>query len=62
MDGWHHRLSAPEFKQTPGDSEGQRSLGPSVYGVAKSWTSLRNQTTTISRLVTGKANTFKNST
>ena len=24
--GWHHRLSAHEFEQTPGDSEGQGSL------------------------------------
>ena len=26
MVGWHHYLTGPEFKQTPGDSEGQRSL------------------------------------
>ena len=26
MLGWHHRLSAHEFEQTPGDSEGQGSL------------------------------------
>ena len=26
MVGWHHRLSAQEFEQTPGDSEGQGSL------------------------------------
>ena len=26
MVGWHHRLSGHEFEQTPGDSEGQRSL------------------------------------
>ena len=24
--GWHHRLNGQEFEQTPGDSEGQRSL------------------------------------
>ena len=24
--GWHHRLNGHEFEQTPGDSEGQRSL------------------------------------
>ena len=24
--GWHHRLSGHEFKQVPGDSEGQGSL------------------------------------
>ena len=26
MVGWHHQLNGHEFKQTPGDSEGQRSL------------------------------------
>ena len=26
MVGWHHQLSAHEFEQTPGDSEGQGSL------------------------------------
>ena len=26
MVGWHHQLNEHEFKQTPGDSEGQRSL------------------------------------
>ena len=26
MVGWHHRLNEPEFEQTLGDSEGQRSL------------------------------------
>ena len=26
MVGWHHRLSACEFEQTPGDSGGQRSM------------------------------------
>ena len=26
MVGWHHRLNGHEFKQTPGDSEGQGSL------------------------------------
>ena len=25
--GWHHLLNGHEFEQTPGDSEGQRSLG-----------------------------------
>ena len=24
--GWHHRLNGHEFKQTPGDGEGQGSL------------------------------------
>ena len=26
MVGWHHRLDGHEFKQTPGDGEGQGSL------------------------------------
>ena len=26
MVGWHHRLNAHEFEQTPGNSEGQGSL------------------------------------
>ena len=26
MVEWHHRLNGHEFEQTPGDSEGQRSL------------------------------------
>ena len=26
MLGWHHRLNKHEFQQTPGDSEGQKSL------------------------------------
>ena len=26
MVGWPHRLNGHEFEQTPGDSEGQRSL------------------------------------
>ena len=26
MVGWHHHLNANEFKQTPGDGEGQGSL------------------------------------
>ena len=24
--GWHHRISGHVFEQTPGDTEGQRSL------------------------------------
>ena len=26
MVGWYHQLHGPKFEQTPGDSEGQRSL------------------------------------
>ena len=32
------KLNGHEFEQTPGDSEGQRSLMSVVHGVAKSWT------------------------
>ena len=27
MGGWHHRLNGHEFEQSPGDNEGQGSLG-----------------------------------
>ena len=27
MFGWHHRLNGQEFEQTPGEGEGQGSLG-----------------------------------
>ena len=27
MVGWHYRLNGHEFEQTPGDGEGQGSLG-----------------------------------
>ena len=27
MVGWHHQQNGHEFEQTPGDSEGQGSLG-----------------------------------
>ena len=30
MVGWHRQLSGHEFERTPGDSEGQESLG--CYG------------------------------
>ena len=39
MVGWHHRLNAHEFEQTPGHSEGQGSLA-AIHGVTKSWTQL----------------------
>ena len=38
MVGWHHRLNGHEFEQTPGDGEGQGSLGYSFHGVKKSQT------------------------
>ena len=41
---WYHRLSEHEFEQTPGDSEGQRSLACcSPWGHKESW--LSNWTT-----------------
>ena len=40
MVGWHHWLNAHEFKQAPGDGEGQ------VHGVAECQTWLSNPTTT----------------
>ena len=42
LDRWHHQLNGHEFEKTPGDSEGQGSLGCSVQGVAKSRTQLSN--------------------
>ena len=38
--GWYHRLSEHESEQTPGDSEGQRSLASAVHGVEESRTQL----------------------
>ena len=35
MVEWHHQLNGHEFEQTPGDSEGQRSLA-AVHGVTES--------------------------
>ena len=45
MIGWHHRLNARESEQTPGDSEGQGSLGAAVHGVIKNQTGLTDWTT-----------------
>ena len=36
MVGWHHQFNGHEFEQTPGDSEGQGSLGAAVYGFVES--------------------------
>ena len=33
MIGWHHRLNGHEFEQTPGDSDGQGSLGVAKSGI-----------------------------
>ena len=42
MIGWHHRLNRHEFEQTPGDSEGQRSLAHySPWGHKESNTTLQ---------------------
>ena len=42
MVGWHHRLNGQEFEQTPGDSEGQGSLGCwSPWGCKKTDTTER---------------------
>ena len=47
MIRWHHQLNGHEFKQTPGDSEGQGSLACCSHGVTKSWTWLSDWTTII---------------
>ena len=40
MVGWHHWLNEHEFEQTPGDSEGQGSLGcHSPWGHSLAWLS-----------------------
>ena len=42
MVGWHHQLNGQEFEQTPGDSEGQGSLGCwSPWGCKKTDTTER---------------------
>ena len=46
MVGWHNRLSGHEFKQTPGDSEGQVAWHAAVHGVTKSRTRHSDSTTT----------------
>ena len=40
--GWHHRMNRHEFKQPPGDNEGQAA----AHGVTKSQTGLSNWTST----------------
>ena len=45
--GWHHQLNGHTFAQTPGDSEGQGSLGAAVHGVPKSWTWLSDWKTIV---------------
>ena len=36
MVGWHHQLDRREFKQPPGDGEGQEAFHAAVRGVTKS--------------------------
>ena len=45
--GYHHQFNGHEFEQTPGESEGQRSLACCSPWVAKSQTQLSNGSTTI---------------
>ena len=40
MVGWNHQLDGHESVQTPGDSEGQGSMGATVHWIAKSRTLL----------------------
>ena len=50
MVGEHHRLNGYEFEQTLGDSERQGSkLGVLPSMGSKSWTQLRDSTTTTTR-------------
>ena len=44
--GYHHQFNGHEFEQTPGESEGQRSLSCCSPWVAKSQTQLSNESTT----------------
>ena len=46
MAGWHHRLNGHEFKQAPGDGEGQGSLAccsPWGSRVGHDWAAERQQ-------------------
>ena len=45
MVGWHHQLNGHEFEPTPGDSEGQGSLGCCNPWVTECQTQLSNWTT-----------------
>ena len=48
MVGWHHWLNGHEFKQTPGDGEGQGNMVCCSYEVTNSRTWLSNWTELIS--------------
>ena len=55
MVGWHHWLNGLEFKQTQGDSEGQRSLTCCSHGVTNNQTWLSDWITTIFHLYLSRA-------
>ena len=42
MVGWHHRLNAHEFEQTPGDVKDREAWRAAVPGIAKSQTGPSN--------------------
>ena len=42
MVGWHHQIRGHEFDQTPGNSEGHRSLECSSPGGHREWTQVNN--------------------
>ena len=46
MVRWHRWLNGHEFEQTPGDGEGQGTLGAAAHGVTKSQTQLSDWLTT----------------
>ena len=45
MVGWHHRLKAHEFEQTPGDVKDRKAWLAEVRGVTKSQMRLSDRTT-----------------
>ena len=47
MVGWNHQLDGHELVQTPGESEGQGSVGATVHWISKSWMLLSDWTTAI---------------
>ena len=57
MVGWHHRLDAHEFEQTPGDGEGQGSPRAAVPRVTESDTTEQPYNKLI--IQRGKAETYR---
>ena len=49
MVRWHHWLNGYEFDHTQGDSKGQETWCVVVLGAAKSWTKLRDWSTTTAK-------------